>query len=170
MFTPTIQELTSLAMNGWGERASRHKKSTETVNYSPCSHFAIEWIIDPMRAKLTTRFEFNRSSILQLESSELIGSEANSPFCLSVLVIDLRGFGFWWAMAGIFEYFVVCGIGPEIRTLDGQRGYHGTGIMYLASLLDQYPPPNHTLYPPPPPQLSTVSISLIFPIFFEKCF
>nr|GMC49630.1 DENN domain and WD repeat-containing protein SCD1 [Ipomoea batatas] len=58
-------------------------------------------------------------------------------------------------MAGIFEYFVVCGIGPEIRTLDGQRGYHGTGIMYLASLLDQYPPPNHTLYPPPPPQLST---------------
>ncbi|CAH9064292.1 unnamed protein product [Cuscuta epithymum] len=60
-------------------------------------------------------------------------------------------------MARVFEYFVVCGIGPEIRTLDGQRGYHGTGFMYLASLLDQYPPPNHSLYPPPPPppQLST---------------
>ncbi|PIN06522.1 RAS signaling inhibitor ST5 [Handroanthus impetiginosus] len=58
-------------------------------------------------------------------------------------------------MARIFEYFVVCGIGPEIRTLDGNRGFHGTGIMYLASLLDQYPPPNHSLYPPPPPQLST---------------
>ncbi|KAL1554784.1 Scytalone dehydratase [Salvia divinorum] len=58
-------------------------------------------------------------------------------------------------MARIFEYFVVCGIGPEIRTLDGNRGYHGTGIMYLPSLLDQYPPSNHTLYPPPPPQLPT---------------
>lgn len=58
-------------------------------------------------------------------------------------------------MARIFEYFVVCGIGPEFRTLDGNRGYHGTGIMYLPSLLDQYPPPNHTLYPPPPPQLPT---------------
>ncbi|GER51170.1 stomatal cytokinesis-defective 1 [Striga asiatica] len=58
-------------------------------------------------------------------------------------------------MAPIFEYFVVCGIGPEIRTLDGNRGYHGAGIMYLPSLLDQYPPPNHSLYPPPPPQLPT---------------
>ncbi|KAL9170293.1 hypothetical protein ABFS82_04G136000 [Erythranthe guttata] len=58
-------------------------------------------------------------------------------------------------MARIFEYFVVCGIGPEIRTLDGNRGFHGTGIMYLSSLLDQYPSLNHTLYPPPPPQLPT---------------
>ncbi|KAL3512265.1 hypothetical protein ACH5RR_024982 [Cinchona calisaya] len=55
----------------------------------------------------------------------------------------------------IFEYFVVCGIGPEIRTLDGERGYQGNGIMYLPSLLDQYPPSDHTLYPPPPPQLPT---------------
>lgn len=53
----------------------------------------------------------------------------------------------------LFEYFVVCGIGPEIRTLDGEKGFHGTGVFYLASLLDQYPPPTHTLYPPPPPQL-----------------
>lgn len=58
-------------------------------------------------------------------------------------------------MAGIFEYFVVCGIGPEIRTLEGEKGFHGTLVMYLPSLLDQYPPPNHTLYPPPPPQLPT---------------
>ncbi|KAM7483016.1 hypothetical protein LguiB_007599 [Lonicera macranthoides] len=58
-------------------------------------------------------------------------------------------------MAGIFEYFVACGIGPEIRTLDGNKGFHGTGVMYLPSLLDQYPPLNHTLYPPPPPQLPT---------------
>lgn len=58
-------------------------------------------------------------------------------------------------MPPIFEYFVVCGVGPEIRTLDGIRGYHGTATMYLSSLLDQYPPSNHSLYPPPPPQLST---------------
>ncbi|KAL3824778.1 hypothetical protein ACJIZ3_020807 [Penstemon smallii] len=58
-------------------------------------------------------------------------------------------------MAPIFEYFVVCGIGPEIRTLDGNRGYHGSSVMYLPFLLDQYPPSNHTLYPPPPPQLPT---------------
>ncbi|KAH7511527.1 hypothetical protein FEM48_ZijujUnG0005900 [Ziziphus jujuba var. spinosa] len=58
-------------------------------------------------------------------------------------------------MAPIFEYFVVCGIGPEIRTLDGNKGFHGTGVMYLPSLLDQYPPSNHSLYPPPPPQLPT---------------
>lgn len=65
-------------------------------------------------------------------------------------------------MARIFEYFVVCGIGPEIRTLDGNRGYHGAGVMYLPSLLDQYPPSNHTLYPPPPPQLPTVSSHFIY--------
>ncbi|KAF3646518.1 DENN domain and WD repeat-containing protein SCD1 [Capsicum annuum] len=58
-------------------------------------------------------------------------------------------------MARIFEYFVVCGIGTEIRTLDGNRGYHGAGVMYMPSFLDQYPPSNHTLYPPPPPQLPT---------------
>lgn len=59
-------------------------------------------------------------------------------------------------MAGIFEYFVVCGIGPEIGTLEGNKGFHGTLVMYLPSLLDQYPPSNHSLYPPPPPQLPTV--------------
>ncbi|KAK7837460.1 denn domain and wd repeat-containing protein scd1 [Quercus suber] len=59
-------------------------------------------------------------------------------------------------MAQVFDYFVVCGIGPEIRTLDNIKGFHGTEVMYLPSLLDQYPPPNHTLYPPPPPQLPTV--------------
>ncbi|KAI5660173.1 hypothetical protein M9H77_28966 [Catharanthus roseus] len=55
----------------------------------------------------------------------------------------------------IFEYFVVCGIGPEIRTLDGNKGYEGTGVLYLPSLLDQYPPSDHSLSPPPPPQLPT---------------
>ncbi|KAL0917831.1 hypothetical protein M5K25_012927 [Dendrobium thyrsiflorum] len=47
----------------------------------------------------------------------------------------------------IFEYFVVCGIGPEIQTLDGVKGFQGTGIMYMPSLLDQFPPSNHSLYP-----------------------
>ena len=63
-------------------------------------------------------------------------------------------------MSQLFEYFVVCGIGPEIRTLDGEKGFHGTGVFYLASLLDQYPTPTHTLSPPPPPQLPTVSLYL----------
>ncbi|KAF9593962.1 hypothetical protein IFM89_026458, partial [Coptis chinensis] len=43
----------------------------------------------------------------------------------------------------------------EISTLDGNKGFHGMGFMYLPSLLDQYPPSTHTLYPPPPPQLFT---------------
>jgi len=68
-------------------------------------------------------------------------------------------------MAQIFEYFVVCGIGPEIRTLDNIKGFHGTEVMYLPSLLDQYPPPNHTLYPPPPPQLPTVSVIVTATVF-----
>lgn len=62
-------------------------------------------------------------------------------------------------MARIFEYFVVCGLGPEIRKLDGDKGYHGTTFLYMPSLLDQYPPLNH--YPSPPPQLSTVSRFLL---------
>ncbi|RWV94060.1 hypothetical protein GW17_00043438 [Ensete ventricosum] len=60
------------------------------------------------------------------------------------------------ASSRIFEYFVVCGIGPEIRTLEGNKGFQGTEVMYMSSLLDQYPPSNHSLYPPPPPQLPTV--------------
>lgn len=58
-------------------------------------------------------------------------------------------------MAPIFEYFIVCGIGPEIGTLDESKGFYGTSYRYLPSLLDQYPPPGHSLYPPPPPQLPT---------------
>ncbi|KAH1089880.1 hypothetical protein J1N35_017137 [Gossypium stocksii] len=74
-------------------------------------------------------------------------------------------------MARIFEYFVVCGLGPEIRTLDGTKGYHGTEYLYLPSLLDQYPPLNHTLYPPPPPQLPTCVLPAgveLFPSGFDS--
>lgn len=62
-------------------------------------------------------------------------------------------------MARILEYFVVCGMGPEIRTLYEEKGFHGTEIMYLPSLLDQYPPSDHKLYSPPP-QLPTVSLQM----------
>ncbi|TVU34208.1 hypothetical protein EJB05_16039 [Eragrostis curvula] len=55
----------------------------------------------------------------------------------------------------IFEYFVVCGLGPEIRSLDGAKGFLGPEEMYMPAFLDQYPPSNHGLYPPPPPQLPT---------------
>ncbi|KAK8452984.1 hypothetical protein SEVIR_5G209700v4 [Setaria viridis] len=55
----------------------------------------------------------------------------------------------------IFEYFVVCGLGPEIRALDGAKGFHGVEDMYMPAFLEQFPPSNHALYPPPPPQLPT---------------
>ncbi|KAJ6676926.1 C-MYC PROMOTER BINDING PROTEIN [Salix viminalis] len=58
-------------------------------------------------------------------------------------------------MGGIFEYFVACGLGSEMRTMDGNKGYHGMRVLYLPFLLDQYPLDNHSLYPPPPPQLPT---------------
>ncbi|KAK9668772.1 hypothetical protein RND81_13G085700 [Saponaria officinalis] len=58
-------------------------------------------------------------------------------------------------MARMFEYFIVCGIGPEIRTLDEDKGFYGLSYRYLPSLLHQYPPLKHSLYPPPPPQLPT---------------
>lgn len=51
----------------------------------------------------------------------------------------------------------MCGLGPEMRTLDGDLGFHGLETNYLPSLLDQFPPSDHSLYPPPPPQLPTVS-------------
>ncbi|KAM3349647.1 hypothetical protein ACQJBY_022509 [Aegilops geniculata] len=55
----------------------------------------------------------------------------------------------------IFEYFVVCGLGPEIRALDGLKGFHGAEEMYMPAFIDQFPHSGHALYPPPPPQLPT---------------
>ncbi|XP_010677977.2 DENN domain and WD repeat-containing protein SCD1 isoform X1 [Beta vulgaris subsp. vulgaris] len=57
-------------------------------------------------------------------------------------------------MAPLFEYFVVCGLGPEIRTLyESSSGYYGIDCTYEPSLIDQYPPLGHSLYAPLPPEL-----------------
>lgn len=57
----------------------------------------------------------------------------------------------------IFEYFVVCGMGPEIMSLENVKGYQGNEVMYMPSFVDQFPSSNHGEYPPPPPQLPTVT-------------
>lgn len=60
-------------------------------------------------------------------------------------------------MAPLFEYFVVCGLGPEIRTLyESSSGYYGIDCTYEPSLIDQYPPLGHSLYAPLPPELPMV--------------
>ncbi|KAJ4797224.1 stomatal cytokinesis defective / SCD1 protein (SCD1) [Rhynchospora pubera] len=55
----------------------------------------------------------------------------------------------------VFEYFVVCGLGPDIMSLENVKGYQGDEVMYMPSFVDQFPPSNHGEYPPPPPQLPT---------------
>ena len=57
------------------------------------------------------------------------------------------------------EYFVVCGLGPEVQTMDGKPGFHGFEAMYMQSILDQFPPPSKgSKVPPLPPQLPVVCI------------
>ncbi|KAL3688572.1 hypothetical protein R1sor_014881 [Riccia sorocarpa] len=52
------------------------------------------------------------------------------------------------------EYFVVCGLGPDLQTTDSQRGFHGTqNVRYQPALLDQFPSTTDSDIPPPPPQL-----------------
>ncbi|KAL9239022.1 hypothetical protein vseg_013381 [Gypsophila vaccaria] len=55
--------------------------------------------------------------------------------------------------APMFEYFVVCGVGPEIKTLDGSSGYYGIKYKYDASLVDQFPSLPHSSLPELPPEL-----------------
>lgn len=50
----------------------------------------------------------------------------------------------------------MCGLGPEMRTVDGDLGFHGMQTFYLPALLDQFPPTDQSPYPAPPPQLPTV--------------
>ncbi|KAK7322601.1 hypothetical protein VNO77_25989 [Canavalia gladiata] len=42
-------------------------------------------------------------------------------------------------MSPILEYWVVCRIGSEIRTINENRGYHDIGSMYLPSHLSTLP-------------------------------
>ncbi|KAJ7193886.1 hypothetical protein O6H91_Y517200 [Diphasiastrum complanatum] len=56
----------------------------------------------------------------------------------------------------LFDYFLVCGLGPELQTMLGLRGFQGTGTMYMPSLLDQFPPASGSSCAPPPPQLPLV--------------
>ncbi|CAI5466151.1 unnamed protein product [Closterium sp. Yama58-4] len=55
-----------------------------------------------------------------------------------------------WATR-LIDYFVVCGLGAEVRTMDGQRGFHGVTardgdpVLYQPQMtpLDFYPPKEH---------------------------
>lgn len=51
------------------------------------------------------------------------------------------------------EYFVVCGLGPEVKTTDGKSGFQGFEAMYMPCLLDQFPPTASSGCAPLPPQL-----------------
>lgn len=55
----------------------------------------------------------------------------------------------------LVDYFVVCGLGPELRSAEGPKGYHGTSAIYIPALLDQYPPASvsSSEVPPLPPQI-----------------
>ncbi|BBN12485.1 protein MpSCD [Marchantia polymorpha subsp. ruderalis] len=56
--------------------------------------------------------------------------------------------------ARVVEYFVVCGLGPDLQTTENQRGFHGTiDVKYQPALLDQFPSSTNSDIPPPPPQL-----------------
>jgi hypothetical protein len=41
------------------------------------------------------------------------------------------------------DYFVVCGLGPELVSIESQKGYHGTAAKYQPALLDQLPGKDH---------------------------
>ncbi|KAH7296013.1 hypothetical protein KP509_26G004000 [Ceratopteris richardii] len=56
-------------------------------------------------------------------------------------------------MARAFEYFVVCGLGPDLRTMEGRSGFHGFDYLYMPSLLDQFPPTASSGVAELPPQL-----------------
>jgi len=56
-------------------------------------------------------------------------------------------------MGRLLEYFLVCGLGPDLQSTDNERGYSGTSVYYQPALLDQFPPSDISELPPPPPQL-----------------
>jgi hypothetical protein len=63
-------------------------------------------------------------------------------------------------MGRLLEYFLVCGLGPDLQSTDNERGYSGTSVYYQPALLDQFPPSDISELPPPPPQLPLVRFSL----------
>lgn len=64
-------------------------------------------------------------------------------------------------MGRLLEYFLVCGLGPDLQSTDipPDRGYFGTSVYYAPALLDQFPPSDIADCPDPPPQLPLVSPS-----------
>ncbi|CAI5948170.1 unnamed protein product, partial [Closterium sp. NIES-65] len=79
----------------------------------------------------------------------------------------------------LIDYFVVCGLGAEVRTMDGQRGFHGVTardgdpMLYQPQMtpLDFYPPKEHKKFgvpeglpmvrrsrPPPPAHVARQSL------------
>jgi hypothetical protein len=61
-------------------------------------------------------------------------------------------------MGRLLEYFLVCGLGPDLQTTDTppERGYFGTSVYYAPALLDQFPRSDIADCPDPPPQLPLV--------------
>lgn len=55
--------------------------------------------------------------------------------------------------ARAMEYFVVCGLGPEVKTIENKPGFRGFDHFYMPSLLDQFPPSPPSGVSPLPPQL-----------------
>ncbi|KAI5083987.1 hypothetical protein GOP47_0000156 [Adiantum capillus-veneris] len=57
------------------------------------------------------------------------------------------------AQARVLEYFVVCGLGPDVKTMDGKSGFQGFDQTYMPSLVDQFPPTISSGVTALPPQL-----------------
>lgn len=64
--------------------------------------------------------------------------------------------------ARAMEYFVVCGLGPEVKTIENKSGFRGFDHLYMPSLLDQFPPSPPSGVSPLPPQLPKVHILMLF--------
>eukprot|EP00850_Spirogloea_muscicola_P001194 SM000004S15064 [mRNA] locus=s4:1016752:1026454:- [translate_table: standard] len=50
----------------------------------------------------------------------------------------------------LIDYFMVCGLGPDVKTLQEERGLRGLHNAYQAALLDQYPAVSPDGAAPPP--------------------
>ncbi|KAJ6371514.1 hypothetical protein OIU77_001926 [Salix suchowensis] len=57
---------------------------------------------------------------------------------------------------GDLRVFCSAGVGSGDENYGWKQRISWDAVLYLPFLLDQYPPDNHSLYPPPPSQLPTV--------------